>query len=152
MSVCSSVLPSRATAILVRSWLRVARSSSSISPLRRVQLGGQLVLDERLVELAGRGEAAAALEVLLRGAQLRALERRAARSASSGLSADGLGVFDDGEVVVLTLLGVAAAAAGRADAAQPPARTGQQPASERGAAARQRRGESVDNINTARGS
>ena len=58
-----------------RSLLRVARSSSSMSPLRRVQLGGELVLDQRLVELAGRGEPAAAVEVILRGAQLGALER-----------------------------------------------------------------------------
>ena len=56
MSVCSSVLPSRATAIFARSLLRVARSSSSMLGAGRVQLGGDLVLDERLIELAGRGE------------------------------------------------------------------------------------------------
>jgi hypothetical protein len=56
--------------------LRVARSSSSMSPLERVQLGGDLVLDQRLIELAGGGEPAAAVEVILRGAQLGALERQ----------------------------------------------------------------------------
>ena len=79
ISVCSSVLPSRATATFARSLLRVDRSSSSTSPLVGFSSAASFVLDQRLVELAGRREPAAAVEVILRRAQLGALERRAAR-------------------------------------------------------------------------
>ena len=119
MSVCSSVLPSRATATFARSLLRVERSSWSMSPLVGFSSGRELVLDERLIELAGGGEPAAAVKVILRGAQLRALERQA-RVRVVGAEAHGLGVLDDREVVVLAVLGVAPRRRAP-EAAQPPA-------------------------------
>ena len=62
ISVCSSVLPSRGDGD--RRAQLVARRAQFVVDVaaRRVQLGRQLVLDERLVELAGRGEPAAALK------------------------------------------------------------------------------------------
>src|SRR5581483_6295359 len=69
-----------------------------------IQLGRELVFCERQVELAGGGESSALREMILRGAQLRALER-GARADIVGMEADGLGEFDDREVVVLTAFG-----------------------------------------------
>ena len=78
ISVCSSVLPSRATAIL-RAQL-VARRCAARRRCRRspgFSSDGELVLDQRLFELAGRGEPAAALKCSCGRAQLRAIEREA---------------------------------------------------------------------------
>src|SRR5205823_3830346 len=82
----------------------------------RVELRRDLVLDERLIELAGRREPPAAEEVILRRAQARAIEPEP-RVRVVGMLADGFRVLDDGAVVVLPALGVAAVAQrGRRDA------------------------------------
>ena len=109
MSVWSSVLPSRDTATLSRSLLRVDRSSSSIVGARGVQLGGDAVFDERLVELADGGQAARALQVILRRAHLGPFEAGSG-VAVAGLEAQRLGVLDDRPVVVLTVFGIVAQA------------------------------------------
>src|SRR6185503_8584301 len=75
----------------------------------RVELRGGLELDQGLIELAGSGEAAATVEVVLRGAQLGALEREP-RVGIVWLEAQDLGVLRDGDVVFLADFGVVAAA------------------------------------------
>ena len=84
-----------------------------MSPLVGFSSDGQLVLDQRLVVLAGRRRT---------GGRARSDPRRRAawrarapcgRRRRPGLSAQRLRVFDDGAVVVLPALGVAAAAIGR---------------------------------------
>ena len=74
--VWSSVLPSAATAILVRSRLRVSPELLIDIGAGGVELGGEPVLNQRFVELAERGKAAALDEVVLGGAQLGAVERQ----------------------------------------------------------------------------
>jgi len=76
--------------------------------VRGVQLGSDLVLDQRLIELAGRSKPAAAVEVVLRRSQLGALER-GTRVSIVGIEANSLGVLDHREVVVLTMFGGVAA-------------------------------------------
>ena len=66
----------------------------------RVQLRGELILAERFFVALGAGERPGAKRVFLRRAQLRAFERQP-RVVVLGVGAEGLGVFDDGEVVVL---------------------------------------------------
>ena len=101
ISDSSRVLPSSRTAILARSCVRVSCSSCSMSALAGIELGGELVFDQRLFELAGRRRAGGARgEVILRGAQLRAFEALLG-VAAVGILAQQLGVFGDGEVVVL---------------------------------------------------
>ena len=80
-----------------------------MSALRRVQLGGKTVLDERFVESAERRQAPALDEVILRGAQAGPFETETRISVVGG-EAQRLRVFRNRPVVVLTLLGVAAAA------------------------------------------
>ena len=69
MSVWSSVLPSPTRRFSRAACCACDRSSWSMSALRRVQLGGETVLDERFVELAQGRQAPALDEVILRGAQ-----------------------------------------------------------------------------------
>ena len=85
ISVSSSVLPSCATATLFRSWVRVRRKLLVDFAAARVQLRRQLVLDQRLIELAGRGEPPAAIEVIGRRRAASRDRAPAARPASSGL-------------------------------------------------------------------
>ena len=59
-----------------------------------------MVLAECLLEALGAGERAGAERVILRGAQSRAFEGEP-RLVVVGVRAHGLGVFDDGQVVVL---------------------------------------------------
>src|SRR6185436_14968483 len=73
---------------------------------RRIHLDRELVLDQRLFELAGRCQASAPFVVMLGGAKLGALEGRASVDAV-GLEPGRLRVLDDREVVVLPSLGVA---------------------------------------------
>ena len=93
----------------MRSRWRVSRSAASTSAIGRVQLGGQLELDQGPLELIRRGEPAAGEEVLLGCPELGALQR-AARVAVLGVEPDGGGVLDDRPVVVLRLLGALAGA------------------------------------------
>ncbi len=71
---------------------------------RRIQLRGELVLDQRLIVLAGCCEAAAALEMVRRGPQLGALER-CPRLVVVGPQAKRLRILGDRAVVVLALFG-----------------------------------------------
>ena len=80
-----------------------------MSPLVGFSSAAASILDQRLIEFAGRREPAAALEVILRRAQLRAIEREA-RVHVLRVQPHRLGVLDDRAVVVLPPLGVAAAA------------------------------------------
>ena len=106
---------------------------------RRVELGGRFVLDERLLVLAGRVEAAAALEVVHGGAQLRSIEREP-RFGVVGFVADCLRVFGNGGVVLLTPFEVAAPVQCRGRSAT----AGQEGRShERGGGGAQRREESL---------
>ena len=77
----------------------------------RVQLGGDFVFDEGLIQFARGREAAAAGEMLLRRAQFGALERQP-RVGVGGTHPNRFRVFDDGEIEVLTPLGVGTAAKG----------------------------------------
>ena len=119
MSVCSSVLPSRATATFARSLLRVARSSSSTSPL----LGFSSAASSYSTSACSSLPVAASRRPRLKwSCDARSLARSSASraSVSLGSQAQRLGVFDDGEVVVLAALGVAPRCSAP-DAAQPPA-------------------------------
>ena len=71
-----------------------------MSSLPRVQLRGQLQLDQRFVEPPAGVEPPAARVVVLRGAQLRMLESLP-RGAVVGIGLQRPGVFDDRAVVVL---------------------------------------------------
>jgi hypothetical protein len=85
-------------------------SSSSVLPPReraplvaRVELGGELEFEQRLlVPFRGR-EAPGAEGVLLRRAELGAIERQP-RVVVVGVRLEGVRVFDDGAVVILHLL------------------------------------------------
>ena len=104
MSASSVVLPLAVDGDL-GAQLRAQRAQLVLDvAVGRVQLGGELELDQRLFGLAGGGVPAAAVEVVLRGAQLGAIERQA-DGAVVGPGPGGLRVLDDGQVVVLLLLG-----------------------------------------------
>jgi len=75
----------------------------------RVELGCDLELEQRFLVLLGGRVAAAPREVVLRGPQLRPLERPADRDVV-GLLAKGLGVLDHGAVEVAQPLGLLGAA------------------------------------------
>ncbi len=104
---------------------------------RGVHLGGDLVLDEGLVELPRGGEPPAAGEVVLRRREASPGPATRAHPCCPG-RAPAPRVLDDGLVVVLPLLGVAAVARAAPPVAQParaahrvriasPARAGQRP-------------------------
>jgi hypothetical protein len=81
-----------------------------------IQFRRDLEFDHRFFVAFGGGESASAIEMLLGGAQAGALEG-AARVAIVGIGADGLGVFDDREIVVLHAFCALAGAQGAAGGA-----------------------------------
>ncbi len=76
---------------------------------RRVQLGGELVFDQRLIELVRRGQSPPAGEVVGRGSEPGSLKTQACVLVV-GVQAHRPGVFDNSPVVVLAALGLAAVA------------------------------------------
>ena len=105
ISVCELGLARRAsTATLVRSRCRVSRSAASTCASRRVQLGGELVFDQRLLVAFEPRRAAARAKMCSCEARSWARSSDAARVAVVRVRADGFRVFDDRAVVVLRLL------------------------------------------------
>ena len=78
----------------------------------RVQLGGQLVLDQRLIELVRGGQSPPSLEVIGRGSEPGPFETEA-RVRIVGVQPNRFGVFDNRPIVVLAMLGLAAVTARR---------------------------------------
>jgi len=77
----------------------------------RVHFRRDLVFDQRLVELAGRFEPAGTRHVILRGAELDALQHQQ-QCPVVGVSLERRGVFGDRPVVVLRLFGALSGAKG----------------------------------------
>ena len=101
--------PSRVTLTFVRSRWRVSRSAASTERVGRVQLGGDLVFDDRLLEAIEGGETTGRVGVVLGGPQLDAVERGAGVDVGR-IRAHDLGVLRDRAVVVQGLFGLPARA------------------------------------------